>query len=218
MSEFVIAEVLPGKLNALVKNLMKATGIADPNEVVRSINAGEWNIVSSSMSKLDRITFTVTGLGLTGAEWVTHLESNGHKLTDWAQNILSKPDYDENHRLEVGKEYKVVLVVGKEIKRDRDRSTANLKAIATRELGEQSVTDLKGELALLIREKFTNADLEVMGIWYIVVLHKPIIDSVGDAIVLYSSRYDGKSWVRAYYDGPGRQWRDNGAFAFLQVL
>ncbi len=218
MSEFVIAEVMPGKLNALVKNLMKATGITDPNEVVRSINAGEWNIVSSSTTKPYRITFTVTGLGLTGEQWITRLVSGGHKLSDWARDILSKSDYDENHRLEAGKEYKVTLVFGKEIKKDKDRSTANLKAIATRELGEQSVTGLKGELALLIREKFTNTELEAMGIFYITVLHEPIIDSVGHADVLYSNRSDDVSFVIARYDGPGSQWVDVGAFAFLQAL
>jgi len=54
MSEFVIAEVLPGKLNALVKNLMKATGIRDPNEAVRAINAGEWSLspVTKAVEKL----------------------------------------------------------------------------------------------------------------------------------------------------------------------
>lgn len=186
MSEFVIAEVMPGRLNALVKNLMKATGISDPNEVVRSINAGEWNIVPSSVAKPDRITFTVTGLSITGAEWITRLTAGGHKLSDWARGILSKPDYDENHRLESGKEYKVTLVFGKEIKKDNDRRTANLKAIAARELGEQSVSGLKGELALLIREKFTNAELEAMSIWYIAVLHEPIVDSVGATGVLDS--------------------------------
>ena len=40
--EFAIAEVMPGRLNALVKNLMRQMGIEDPNEAVRRVNAGEW--------------------------------------------------------------------------------------------------------------------------------------------------------------------------------
>lgn len=41
--EFLIAEVLPGKLNAMVKNIMAQMGIKDdPNEAVRRINACEW--------------------------------------------------------------------------------------------------------------------------------------------------------------------------------
>lgn len=42
--EFVIANVLPGKLNALVKNLMRLTGIEDPVKVVDSINRSEWKL------------------------------------------------------------------------------------------------------------------------------------------------------------------------------
>lgn len=165
--------------------------------------------------KKDRITFTVTGLGLTSEQWITRLEAGGHKLSDWARDVLSKPDYDENHRLEVGKEYKVTLVFSKEIKKQKDRSTTNLKALARRELGEQSVIGLKGELALLIREKFTNAELEAMGIFYIVVLHEPIIDSAGHARVLYSFRDDGVSFVNASCGSPDDLWVDFGAFAFL---
>ncbi len=48
--EFVIAKVEPGKLNALVKNLMRQMNITDPNEAVRRINSGEW-IVSQSVRR-----------------------------------------------------------------------------------------------------------------------------------------------------------------------
>lgn len=41
MNGFVIAEVMPGKLNALVKNLMHQMDLTDPNEAVRRINSGE---------------------------------------------------------------------------------------------------------------------------------------------------------------------------------
>jgi len=42
--EFAISEVKAGRLNALVKNLMRVTGISDPEEVIRSINADEWTL------------------------------------------------------------------------------------------------------------------------------------------------------------------------------
>jgi hypothetical protein len=46
-SQFAIAEVLPGKLNSLVKNLMKQMRTDDANEAVRRINSGEWFVQSS---------------------------------------------------------------------------------------------------------------------------------------------------------------------------
>lgn len=42
---FAISKVFPGDLNALVKNLMRVTGVTDPNEAVRQVNAGEWELV-----------------------------------------------------------------------------------------------------------------------------------------------------------------------------
>ncbi len=42
---FAISKVFPGDLNALVKNLIRITGVTDPNEAVRQVNAGEWELV-----------------------------------------------------------------------------------------------------------------------------------------------------------------------------
>ncbi len=162
-----------------------------------------------------RIEFTVTGTGLTAAAWISTLESAGHKFGDRVRNVLSRPDYDAKHRLEAGKVYKVVLVRGTEITRDHDRTTKNLKAIAVNEFGERSVSGLKGELALLIRMKFSNAELEQMGLWYIAVLHDPIVDSDTCSIVLNSNRSYCESWVGTGYGGSDGSWGGGVAFAFL---
>ncbi|MEX2090624.1 MAG: hypothetical protein WD989_00625 [Candidatus Paceibacterota bacterium] len=47
-TEFAIAEVMPGKLNAMVKNIMSQVGVTDPNEAVRLINSGERVVVEPS--------------------------------------------------------------------------------------------------------------------------------------------------------------------------
>lgn len=49
MTDFAIAEIQPGKLNALVKNIMRQTGEDDPNEAVRLVNAGEWVVCKSPL-------------------------------------------------------------------------------------------------------------------------------------------------------------------------
>ncbi|MBN2093950.1 MAG: hypothetical protein JW740_01055 [Candidatus Zambryskibacteria bacterium] len=53
-SEFAISEVLPGKLNAMVKNIMGQMKIDDPNEAVRRVNAGEW-VVSRVVKSILRL-------------------------------------------------------------------------------------------------------------------------------------------------------------------
>ena len=45
MTEFTIAEVLPGRLNAMVKNIMGQVDTTDPNEAVRLVNSGERVVV-----------------------------------------------------------------------------------------------------------------------------------------------------------------------------
>lgn len=189
-------------------------------EIADAFLRGEYELrpVAKATTSAERITFMVTGTGLTAEEWTKRLESKGYKLLGYAKEILSKPDYDRNHRLEAGKEYKIVLVRGKEIRKDSDRSTANLKAMASCEFGGQSVTGLKGELALLVSEKFTHAELEAMGLGYIIVLHEPIIGSDGHPRVLRSRRRVVGSWVRAdrvSSDSSDSRWHVRGAFAFF---
>ncbi len=60
MSDFVTAKVFPGKTNALVKNLMKVTGIKDPNEAVDSFNRGEWALTRISLDLLILVTPVIT--------------------------------------------------------------------------------------------------------------------------------------------------------------
>ena len=51
-NQFAIAEVTPGKLNALVKNIMTQTGTTDPNEAVRLVNSGEVTLRWKSYTRL----------------------------------------------------------------------------------------------------------------------------------------------------------------------
>ena len=66
----------------------------------------------------------------------------------------------------------------------------------------------------VLREYFTNEELERMGLGYIAVLHEPIVDSDGSPDVLGIRRGDD-SWVHASYDRSDFQWGGGGAFPFL---
>ncbi|MEN9338479.1 MAG: hypothetical protein RI945_204 [Candidatus Parcubacteria bacterium] len=214
--DFFSQDYTQGQLNAFVKMLAEQSGYEDVvertlcKELTFSVIGKPWT------EKNPRIYFEVSTLGLTAEEWKERLIQGGHKLSDWTKDILSKPDYNQNHRYEAGKMLKVVLIRGKDIEKDSERLTKNLKVIAVKDFGEKSASELKGELALLIREKFNNKELEKMGLWYIAVLHEPIVDSGGDPFVLYSFRGDGESWVGTAWDDPGDGWNVDGAFAFLQ--
>lgn len=163
--------------------------------------------------KFGRILVTVTGLGLTGEEWLIRLEGAGSKPTKWARDILTRPDYNDKHRLEPGKQYTVALVFGKkEFTTDTERTTANLRKRGERDYGKSD--NLRGELALLLREAISDEQLERWGIDYIAVLHEPIVDSGGVPRILGLGRsVDGRR-VGAFWDNPGNHWGGDGAFAF----
>lgn len=54
-SEFLIASIETGQLNAMVKNIMLQTGIEDPKEAVRMLNSGELEIFIKRKPILERL-------------------------------------------------------------------------------------------------------------------------------------------------------------------
>jgi len=160
------------------------------------------------------IIITVTGLDLTGAQEIERLEAAGFRVSDYAKSCLTstKADgYDKNHRLEAGKQYKIALVLGKEIKRDADRTTEALQKLGEKYGYQKPMAGIVPR----IRESVTDKQMEEMGFWYIAGLHDTIEDSGGNPYVLVANRNDGGRWLSACWDGPQFQWYDDGCFAFL---
>lgn len=58
--EFAIAEVMPGKLNALVKNMMRQMNVSDPNEAVRRVNSGEWIVTEKNKVRIIELIGTIS--------------------------------------------------------------------------------------------------------------------------------------------------------------
>lgn len=137
----------------------------------------------------------------------------GYRVGNYAKSCFTSAaadGYDKNHRLVAGQPYKIAIVPGKEIRKDRDRITANLRT-----LGEKyGYGKPLGGFIPRIREAVSDKQMEDMGVWYIASLHEPIKDSGGSPRVLYANRDDDGPWVNTYWDDPDRQWIDDGAFAF----
>lgn len=154
----------------------------------------------------------VTGLNLTGAEEITRLESAGFRIGDYAKSMLTStnPDsYDANHRLEDEQVYRVVIVPGKEVK--KNRTTANLQAYGSQFGYQKPLAGIQPR----IREAVSDKQLKEMGIYYIASLHETINDSDGDPDVLDSNRDVGGRWLDRCWDTPDGEWDGHGAFAFL---
>lgn len=158
------------------------------------------------------ILISITGLALTGKQEIQRLSDNGFRTSDHARSCLlstKRDGYDKCHRLEDGREYKIALVPTKDV--SRKRTTAQAREYVTAFGYEQL---LAGGVPRL-RETVSDKVMEEMGFWYIAALHDPVTDSDGYPDVLSANRHGGGQWVYAYWDHPGSQWADDGAFAFV---
>ena len=158
--------------------------------------------------------FTITGLDLTGAQEIEHLENGKYRVDGYAKQCLTstKADsYDRNHRLVAGQTYKVALMPGKEIERSSDRTTENLRKRGMEKYGYSKPV---AGIVPRYRERISDKQMEDMGILYIASLHDPIEDSDGNPFVLSSFRSVGGRWLFTYWGKPGSRWDDSGAFAF----
>ena len=151
------------------------------------------------------IYFSVTSDGTTGEDWIKRLEGNGFRVGDYAKQVLRSPDFKPTN----GVTTEVAVLKGM-LFEDNDRITKKIRAEADkRKLGKPNA-----ELACLIREKFTDKEIEAMGLWYIVAMHEPINDSDGDPFLLNANRYDVGRWLSACSVRPGSRWYRDYGFAF----
>jgi hypothetical protein len=211
-----IAEVMPEKLNAMVKIVMNQMGITDPNEAVRRINSREW-IVSEAVRRwyeqngVIRFTLPPT-TGMTGPQWCEHFGKRGICIGDEAKFVLHsdafKPTKDVVNEIAV---LKGVLF------RDNKRITKHIRAgaYAGEFTGGQKLCDPHAEVACLIRDLFTDGEIEAMGLRWILVMHKPIENSGGGPRLLSADRYDDGPWMGAACARSDGQWSRAGGFAFV---
>ena len=152
------------------------------------------------------IHFTVTSNGMTREQWEKHLESRGFRLSGWARNVLRRASETPTN----GVTYHIVVRSGSKIT-SCDRVTKKIRAHAA----EKGWNTPHWEVACLIRDTFSDEQLEEMGLWWIVTMHEPITDSDGDPRLLHSNRYGVGRWLLAFYDRPDDGWDDRGGFAFV---
>ena len=156
------------------------------------------------------IYFSVTSDGTEGEDWIKRLEGKGFRVGNYAKQMLRSPDFKPTNGLTTE-----VAVLKGMLFEDQSRTTKKIRA----EADKRKLVVPNAELACLIREKFTDKEIEAMGLIWIVAMHEPIKDSDGLPGLLYVDRRDRGRWLSARCDSPGGRWcRDCGfAFAVSQV-
>jgi len=208
-SEFLISNIPTGKLNAMVKNIMTQTGITEPEEAVRMMNSGELQVslIGSKWTKKDGvIRLSVTSDGATGEEWIARLESKGFHINGSAKSVLRSKNFNSTN----GVIYEIAVLKG-EIFSDNKRITKNIR----KEAKKRSLSIPNAEVACLIREKFSDKELEAIGLYWFVTMHEPIKDSGGDPRLLGAGRDGSGSWLGADYGSPDRMWGCGDGYAFV---
>ena len=197
-----------GTLNAAVKNMATQMSVEDPKEVLRRINSGEWVVTQPERQWNEKdgiIRFSVTSNGKTGPEWEDYLKKAGHSISQYAHDLLHSDEFVPTNSVT----YEIVILKGERYSDDK-RSTKNIRKDAeTRKLSTPNP-----EIACLNRDKFSNKEIEQMGLTWIITMHESIKDSDGSPDLL-GVRRGGGSWLNANWDDPDNRWnRDNG-FVFV---
>lgn len=152
------------------------------------------------------IYFTVASDGTSGEDWITRLEGNGMRLSDYAKSVLRSSDFKPTS----GVIYEIAVLKGM-LFSDSDRVTKKIRT----EAQARNFSTPNAEIACLIRDKFTDKEIEAMGLTWIITMHNPITDSGGRPGLLDADRNDGGSWLRTYWGYPGSKWLRESGFAFV---
>ncbi len=196
---FASAKLTSGQLNAIVKKL-------GGYERALSFLRGEISVTEPKWREQNGvIRFSVISDGTTGDEWIKRLFKKGFRLGNFVRSILLSPDFKATSGMKTE-----VIILKKMFFDNGKRTTDNILAFAT----ENNFTRPNPETACLIREMFTDEEMESMGLSHIVIMHDPIEDSAGLLCFLgVSSRGFGRC-LSAYYSGFGSTWNCFDGFAF----
>lgn len=146
---------------------------------------------------------SVTSRNTTGEEWVEGLHVGGR-----AKSLLLSKDFKPTDGITT----EVVVLKGA-LFEDSTDSSEILKKVCP-EGSSRKLETPNAEIICLIREKFTNEELEALGLSSIIVMHEPIKDSDGDPALLCMNSSGNGHWLGAVYDSPGYGWSRDLGFVF----
>jgi hypothetical protein len=152
------------------------------------------------------IYFSVESDGTPGEDWVFRLDRKDFRMDSYAKQVVRSPSFMRTS----GVTTEVAVLKGM-LFEERERITKNVLAAAER----MKLRRPNAELACLFRLKFTNKDIEAMGLGQIVAMHEPINDSEGGPHLLCAdNNHFGLRLSTAHYT-PDRWWNRDTGFAFV---
>ena len=209
---FKMVVTVPGSYLGALVDLLEKLGGKDGDAWLESLKRflrkeNPWPAPSTS-ADLHEIRFTLPATdGTTRRQWIKRLEKKGFRVCDDAKQLLLSSEFKPTK----GVIHEVVIIKGDYWKKDDERTTANIRA----EADKRKLEKPNAEVAFLIREKFTDKELEAMGLTWIIVMHEPIKDSDRGPHSLSMGRLEGDGWLYAIYGTPDSRWNHDDGFAFV---
>ena len=201
-TEFASAGLTAGQLNAIVKKL-------GGHDMALRFLRDELSVSEPTRSWREEdgvIYFSVTSDGTTGEDWIKRLEGNGFRVGDYAKQVLRSPDFKPTNGVTTE-----VAVLKDMLFEDNDRITSKIRA----EANKRKLVKPEAELGCLIRDTFTDEEIEAMGIVWIVAFHEPIKDSDGYPNLLSVDRFGDGHCLNAYCVRSDLRWSRGNGFAFV---
>jgi hypothetical protein len=171
-------------------------------ESVMSEESKRWSIIDNVIYVSVTLAKSTDGEGL-----IKRLEENGNHVGDYAKSMLRSEDFKPS----APGTYKVVILAGLFFENDDRRITEDILD----KVVEIGFVRPNPDIGCLLRELFTDSDINKMGLRWIVTMHEPIIAHDGEPSFLGIDCYEDGRWLCAFDGSPYHKWSRDGGFAFL---
>ncbi|MDD5566642.1 MAG: hypothetical protein PHH01_00405 [Patescibacteria group bacterium] len=151
-------------------------------------------------------TIVITTNGRNGEQLIFDLRRQGNTIGRYAEGIL----YSTLLIVSNGKMYTLVIIPGDGFV-DSQRTNQNIRAAAV----ARSYQTPPMELAPYLREKFSDEDLEQMGVRALILMHEPVAGLGGPREVLGVRRHVCSDGLLSYPGRPNHKWPRGIGFVFL---
>lgn len=173
-------------------------------------------VISESVREEDGVIYLPPFIteGVTGPDWILWLEGNDFNIGRYAKQVFHSSDFKPS---KPGTVVKIAILRGTLFK-DEERETKNIYAFAEnfKTPDNRGLMKPNAESVCLIRKKFTDKEIEAMGLARIVAMHEPINDSDSDPILLGAGHVndDDVRSIHGFYGRPDGGWVRDRGFAF----
>lgn len=186
-----------------LKWLCEGTNLAD----LRRVRFGFAKIVTLSCAWYEQdgiIHFTVTRKKvITGEQWIERLSKRGFLISDEAKEVLRSSDFHSTLKSRTK-----IAVLKSDLFGSGKPTYKEIRAFAK----EHRFVAPEAEIACLIRETFSDEDIEMMGLKWIAVMHEHNTNQFG----LSAFRGEEGHILLASYEHPDVKLNRECGFAFMQ--